>query len=317
MIEKDDKIIIGISSCLLGEKVRHDGGHKKSSYLLNILSPHAEFKPCCPEVGIGLGVPRPAIRLKGDPHNPRLIFVQDESKDITDRMLTFSTKKAKEMNELDGYILKKDSPSCGMTKVRVYQEPAKSPKMGIGLFAKVLMDTHPNLPMEDEGRLNDVMLRENFLERVFVYKKLKKLAQKPTKGNIVEFHATHKYALMAHSNEAYRKIGQKVSNLKNQTMKQFIIEYTDDMMKAFKLVATRKKQTNVLQHIYGYIKKLITDIDRQEMCEVIEQYRMGLLPLIVPITLLKHHINHNQLDYIKNQVYLYPYPDELMLRNAI
>lgn len=122
---------------------------------------------------------------------------------------------------------------------------------------------------------------------------------------------------MAHSNEAYRKIGQKVSNLKNQTMKQFIIEYTDDMMKAFKLVATRKKQTNVLQHIYGYIKKLITDIDRQEMCEVIEQYRMGLLPLIVPITLLKHHINHNQLDYIKNQVYLYPYPDELMLRNAI
>ena len=317
MFAEEDKLKIGISSCLLGEKVRHDGGHKKSSYLINILSPYAHFLPCCPEVAIGLGIPRPTIRLKGDPNDPSLVFVKDESIDITQKMQQFAEKKILDLASLDGYILKKDSPSCGMKNVRVYQEPAKSPKMGVGIFAKELLSAFPNLPVEDEGRLNDYMLRENFIERIYVYKRLKVLRMNTSASAIIAFHAQHKYALMAHSNEAYKKIGHKVSNLKNTNMQLFFEEYAAEIMQAFKLTATRKKQTNVLQHVYGHLKKLLNEIDKQEMCEVIEKYRRGLLPLIVPIILIKHHINHNQLDYIKNQVYLYPYPDELMLRNSI
>lgn len=311
------KLKIGISSCLLGERVRHDGCHKKAPYLMNLLGPYVEFTACCPEVELGLGVPRPTIRLKGNPKNPNLVFVKDESIDITEKMQRFAKQRVSKFKDLDGYILKKDSPSCGMTKVKVYQEPGRPPKMGVGLFAQQLMQKFPLLPIEDEGRLNDVGLRENFIARVFLYQRLKQLAKRPSKAKIVAFHAAHKYALMAHSNDAYKKLGQMVAHLKGQNLTQFTEQYTAEMMQAFKLVATRKKNTNVLQHIYGHIKKLIVDIDRQELCDVIEQYRQGWLPLIVPITLLQHHVNHHQLEYIKNQVYLFPYPNELMLRNAI
>lgn len=308
---------IGISSCLLGQKVRYDGGHKRCDYLLNIIKPYAELLPCCPEVEVGLSIPRPSLKLIGDKHHPRMVVVKDESQDITDKMLKFSQKRMKTFQDLDAYILKKDSPSCGMERVRVYQGKGLPPKMGQGLFAKTLVTHYPLLPVEEEGRLNDPMLRENFFERAFLYQQLKRLQAKPSAKAIVEFHSKHKLSLMAHSTEAYRELGRYVANIDKKNLAAYVNRYVEMMMQAFKLMATRRKHTNVLQHIYGYLKADMSATDKEEMLMVIEQYRQGHLPLVVPITLLRHHLNHTELDYIKEQIYLFPYPDELMLRNAL
>lgn len=311
------KLKLGISSCLLGEKVRWDGSDKRCDFLLNILMPYASFVTCCPEVAIGLPVPRPTVHLIGKRHAPDLVFVKDESHKLTDEMNTFSTEKVEKLSHLDGYIFKKGSPTCGMERVKVYQEYGKPPKLGVGLFAKTLMDRYPLLPVEEEGRLNDSVLRENFIERVFLYKKLKSLCNKPTAKALVKFHTAHKFSLMSHSTEEYKKIGQMVSHIDKTKINEVCQQYMTAMMKAFTLKANKKKHTNVLQHIYGYLKDLIDELDRVEMREVIEQYRLGKLPLIVPITLLRHHINRTKQEYINDQVYLFPYPDELMLRNSL
>ena len=260
---------------------------------------------------------RPTVRLNGKRHAPDLVFVKDESHTLTEEMNSFAVEKVEKLSQLDGYILKKGSPTCGMERVKVYQGHGKPPKLGIGLFAKALIDRYPLLPIEEEGRLNDPVLRENFIERVFLYKKLKSLCAKPSAKALVQFHTVHKFSLMSHSTEEYKKIGQIVSNIDKAKINEFCQQYMTQMMKAFKLKANKRKHTNVLQHIYGYLKDLIDELDRVEMREVIEQYRMGNLPLIVPITLLRHHVNRTQQEYIKDQVYLFPYPNELMLRNAL
>jgi len=311
-------IQIGISSCLLGMNVRFDGGHKKDRFICQTLGDYFEFIAVCPEVEVGLGVPRPTIRLIGDSKNPQVVGVKDPSIDITDKLKKYSEKRVKQFKTLSAYILKSKSPSCGMERVRVYQAKGIPSKMGVGVFAKALMQAYPQLPVEEEGRLNDPRLRENFIERIFIYRRWQELMDSGlTKQKLVAFHSQIKYTLMAHNVKVYQELGQMVANLANKNLKSLATEYVVILMQTLKRVASNKRHSNVLQHCLGYLKNSISKEDKQELMDAIDQYRLGFVPLIVPITLLKHHFRRFPNDYMSKQSYLNPYPREFMLRNMI
>jgi len=311
------KIKIGVSSCLLGEKVRHDGAGKRQAFLTDILVHYFDLVATCPEVGIGLGVPRPTIRLIDSPKSPKLVFVKDQSQEITSKMENFSLKRARQLKDLSGYIFKKDSPTCGPI-AKVYRPAPLPPKMGKGIFYKAICDEYPLLPVEDEGRLNDPGLRENFIERVFLLNRWQVMRKSGLSAKkIIDFHSKHKLALMSHNVSAYKRIGGMVANMKKEPLSVFADQYIAEMMLAFKFVATSKKVTNVLQHCMGYLKTNISSTDKKELSKTIDEYRLGRLPVIVPITLLKHHLLHYPNQYLCEQSFLNPYPDELMLRNKI
>lgn len=313
-----DRIFIGISTCLLGEKVRFDGGHKKNDLVVNSLSEFFEWVPVCPEVEIGLGTPRESLRLVGNSVYPRFV-TSKTGIDHTEKMLEFSRSKLREIARmnLDGYILKKDSPSCGMERVRVYGESGMPNRNGSGIFARELMNHLPYLPVEEEGRLLDMRLRENFITRVFCHHRWQKLIAQFKLGDLVEFHARHKYLLMAHSEKHMRQMGQLVSQASSAGAEQLFADYSRLFFEALRLNSTRRKHVNVLQHILGFFKKQVDDSGKRELLQVIEDYRHGLLPLIVPVTLIKHYVNRFDIAYIKNQVYLNPHPKELMLINHV
>ncbi len=310
-------ILIGISSCLLGEEVRFDKGHKKDNFICHLLSNYFKFISVCPEVGAGLGTPRPSMRLTGSPDNPKLIEVKNPDRDHTKALMTYSQQAVKELPAISGYILKNKSPSCGLKSVKIYQEKG-APKQGQGLFAKLLEETYPTLPIEEEGRLNDAKLRENFIERVFLYHRLKTLFMTNlTKQALVDFHTQHKLTLRAHDEKTYKLLGNKMANFKGQSLKNFAKEYETLLMEGMKKIATTKKHANVLMHCMGYFKKNLSASDKQELLDAIHEYRLERLPLIVPITLIKHHLKNHPCEYLENQYYLNPYPRELMLRNHI
>lgn len=311
-------MIIGISSCLLGEKVRFDGGHKRDNYICDFLADYVDFLPICPEVAIGMGIPRPAVRLSGNPLNPRLIEVKNPLQDYTESMLDFAESYMNQLGNISGYILKSKSPTCGWKRVKIYQDKGQAPLSGQGLYTKVLREKYPCLPIEEEGRLNDPHLRENFIERLFIYKEWQNLLESDLDvAHILNFHTRHKLTLMAHNPARSQLLGQKVSQIKQEEIKVFAMHYINDFMQILSYLATPKKHANVLQHCFGYFKKWLGKIDKHELLNAIENYRCGLLPLIVPITLLKHHLNHYPQPYLEKQSYLSPYPAELMLRNHI
>ncbi len=311
-----DSIKIGVSSCLLGEHVRYDGGHKHDRYITDTLGSYFSFVPVCPEVGCGLPIPRESMRLEGDPANPRLMTGRSRI-DLTEQMLVFCTAKVQELEREDlcGFIFKKDSPSSGLFRVKVYNNgmPAKN---GRGLFAAAVARHFPLLPMEEEGRLNDPALRENFIERVFSYRRWKDfLSSGPTRGRLVEFHTVHKLLMMAHSPEIYRAMGSLVAHGKELPLPEMLRAYEELFMKGLALHATAKKNTNVLQHMMGYFKKQLSAEEKSELLEVIGQYHGGLTPLLVPLTLLRHYVRKYDQQYLKEQIYLSPHPAQLMLRN--
>ena len=311
-------ITLGISSCLLGEKVRCDGGHKKSDYVVNLLCDYFDFMPVCPEVDIGLGIPRPAIRVYGDKRNPRLVDAKNETIDYTDKMRHYSEQKVAEFDSVSGFILKSKSPTCGMERVKVYQGKGIQPKLGRGLFAEKLMSRYPLLPVEEEGRLNDYKLRENFIERVFIYHRWQRLVKNGlTAQSLIQFHTEHKLTLMAHHEVTYRNLGKKMANLKGANLSEFAEHYIDIFMQAMKKIATNKKHANVLMHLLGYFKKELSHDDKAELLHTIDEYRNYRLPLVVPVTLIKHYLRKYPDDYLTHQRYLFPYPEELMLRNHI
>lgn len=317
--KSDTGIRIGISSCLLGRKVRFDAGHKHDRYLTDILGPFVDFVAVCPEVEVGMGVPREAVRLVGDIDKPQMVGNRN-GEDWTERMHQFSSRrvKKKDLADLSGFILKNRSPSCGMERVKVYIRPDYALRQGTGLFAAALMKQFPDLPVEEEGRLSDAALRENFVGRVFAYDRLRKLFSGSfSRGSVVEFHAAHKFMLLAHSPEYYRKLGQLVARIKKMTPAQFRDEYRSLFMRALKFKATAKKNTNVLQHIAGFLKKNLSDSEKRDVHESITDYHSSLVPLIVPITLIRHFVNKYEIKYIQNQYYLNPHPKELMLRNHV
>lgn len=312
------KIQIGISSCLLGEEVRYDGGHKRNVYITGALSQYFDFKAICPEMAIGLGVPRPTIRQVDMGQGVRVVGVKDASLDVTDKLRSFSQEACRSMQGISGYILKKDSPSCGMDRVRVYNSSDMPEKRGRGIFADALMQAHPNLPVEEEGRLMDPMLRENFIERVFIYFRWQQLVKSGlTAQKLIEFHTRHKFNLLAHDESIYRQLGRMVAEVVDNNLQALANNYIDMLMGGLKKPASRKRHTNVLMHIMGFFKNQLSAEDKQEMLDILDAYRLGLVPLIVPITMLRHHLRRSPHPYIEQQYYMNPYPEELMLRNSL
>lgn len=316
----NDTIRVGVSSCLLGAKVRFDGGHKRDRFVTDIFGGYVTFVPVCPEVEVGMPVPRESLQLQGEIEAPFMIG-NKSGDDWTERMNAYAAKriKQKDLSSLSGYILKKDSPTCGMERVKVYTKPGQSPtKQGIGLYAKVLMEAYPYLPIEEEGRLNDPLLRENFIIRVFAFKRLQELfSGRFNRGEVVAFHTRNKYLLLAHNQAIYRDMGKLVAKIKDIPPGEFKTRYRDMFMKALSYKATVKKNTNVLQHIVGFLREHISYQDRSSILQTIDDYHAGLVPLVVPITLIAHFVEKHDIPYIKDQVYLRPHPKELMLRNHV
>jgi uncharacterized protein YbgA (DUF1722 family)/uncharacterized protein YbbK (DUF523 family) len=313
------KIPVGISSCLLGFKVRYDGGHQEDRYITKVLSKYIEFVPVCPEIEMGLPVPRENLRLTKKDKEIRLIGGKT-GKDYTDEMISWATKKIQELKSynLCGYILKKDSPSCGMERVRVYDANGVPQKNGTGIYAKKLIKEFPLLPVEEEGRLNDPVILENFIERVFVYHRIRIfLMNNPTPSELVSFHTAHKLVIMSHNPQNLKILGQIAAEAGKGEINELLEKYLRIFMETLKIKVTPRKHANVMYHVLGYLRKFISKDDKEELIQVIEEYRKGLLPLIVPITLIRHHLRKCDIEWLKVQIYFNPYPEELMLRNKI
>lgn len=312
-------IRVGISSCLLGEEVRFDGGHKHDSLITAVLGKYFEWVSVCPEVEIGMGVPRESIRLVEINKEPRLLAPRSGA-DFTQAMRTFASRKIRELEALSlhGYILKKDSPSCGMERVRLYDQNGMARRNGIGLFAALLLEAFPLLPVEEEGRLQDIPIRENFVERVFArHRWLLFVGQKPRPSDLVTFHTRHKMTLLSHSESHYRKMGPLVARAGKAHLPDVLATYEQLFMECLRVRATPRKHANVLHHLAGYLKEQLDSADRKELAETIERYRQQLVPLVVPITLLLHHFRRHPQPWVMEQTYLNPYPAELMLRNHV
>jgi uncharacterized protein YbgA (DUF1722 family)/uncharacterized protein YbbK (DUF523 family) len=312
-------IRIGISSCLLGQHVRFDGGHKRDPFLVDTFGAFVEWVPVCPEVELGLGTPREALRLVRRADVVRMVNSKS-GRDITVEMRRWARARAEALaaEHLAGYVLKKDSPSCGMERVKVYGESGMAEKNGRGLFAEALLERFPRLPVEEEGRLSDPRLRDNFVERVFAYVRLRALfASRWSAGDLVRFHTAHKMALLAHSPQMYDELGRLVAQAKSLDRAGVETRYRELFMDALAKLATARKHTNVLMHMAGHFKDLLAADEKQELLGSIEDYRLGLVPLVVPLTLVKHHVRRHKVEYLAGQVYLDPHPKELMLRNHV
>jgi uncharacterized protein YbgA (DUF1722 family)/uncharacterized protein YbbK (DUF523 family) len=313
----DAPIRIGVSACLLGQEVRYDGGHKRDPFLVKTFGRYVEWVHVCPEVEIGLGTPRDPIRLERDGKDVRLVNPKTGT-DLTRKMRTYAARRlaALEDQDLCGYILKKDSPSCGLERVRVYDGRGVPSKSGRGLFAEALLRRYPNLPVEEEGRLNDPRIRENFVERVFAYRRLRSLfARHWTVGDLVRFHTAHKLQLLSHSPKTDAALGCLVADAKPIPRDRLRARYESEFMTALSEIATPRRHANVLHHIVGHFRKHLDDDSRLELLSLIDDYRAGLVPL--PLTLIRHYVRRLDIPYLKGQVYLEPHPKELMLRNHV
>ena len=313
------KIRLGISACLLGEKVRFDGGHKLDRFLVHTLGRYVEYVPVCPEIEMGLPTPREALRLIGEEESPRLVFSRSGG-DVTEKMLSWARQRVEDLakEDLQGFIFKSKSPSSGMARVKLYDKNGVPTSRGIGLFAGTFMQRFPALPVEEEGRLHDPGLRENFIEAIFTLKRWRDAAQGGrTAGRLVDFHSRHKYLLMAHSPEKYRALGKLAAQAGSLPMEQLANDYLHLLMSTMQTRATIRKQVNVLMHLLGYFKKQLNAEEKQEMLDLIESYRNEQVPLVVPVTLLTHYVRKYEQEYLLKQVYLQPHPIELKLRNHV
>jgi len=310
------KIKMGLSACLLGEKVRYDGGHKLDRFIVGTLGKFMDFVPVCPEVECGLGVPREAMRLVAALDGPRLVTIKS-GVDHTERMRHWARQKVVELEreQLCGFIFKSDSPSSGMERVKIYDGKGGVSKTGVGLFAREFMAHFPLIPVEEEGRLHDPGLRENFLERVFTLKRWRETLSLGQKlGHLVEFHTRHKLLILSHSPEHYRIMGKLLAQMKDLPLAVLYEQYQTLLMQALSLKATVKKNVNVLLHVMGFFKRNLARSEKEELLEIIDNYRQGFVPLIVPVTLLNHYVRKYEQPYLKEQYYLNPHPLELKLR---
>lgn len=315
----ESRIKVGISSCLLGEEVRYNGGHKHSSLCTRDLGRYFEFLSVCPEVGIGLGVPRKPIRLVGNPHDPDVVEVGDPTRNVTRQLKDFSQNRIPALHDLCGYIFIKGSPSCGLFRVKVYNATGHpQEETGRGVYARAVTEAYPLLPVEEAGRLQDAVLRENFITRVFAYSNWRALeAGGLTAARLIDFHSRYKYTLMAHNPQSYTALGRMLADAGKQDPEKLGEQYFAALMESLTRKASRRSNTNVLMHLQGYLKQELSSREKEKLGEVITQYRNGIIPLIVPVTLLRNHFHNHPNDYIAKQAFLQPYPDDLGLRNQI
>lgn len=310
------KIKLAISSCLLGQRVRYDGGHKRDAYINATLAEYFDFISVCPEVAIGLATPRPPICLVQVGDEIRVQGREDRSVDVTEALHRYGKSMVQPLESISGYTLKRGSPSCGPEQVEVVDQQGQSCGKAAGAFAHSLQKKFPLLPMIDEEQLGEAVLRDNFIMRVFVYHRWQQmLADDLSVERLQAFHADHKYLLMVHNQEAYKRMGKMVADSDADSVKVVSCLYMEEMMSALKHPASRGQHANVLMHLLGYLKNQLDSEDKEEMVALIEQYREGEVPLLVPMTLLKHHFRRHPHDHIERQVYLTPHPHELMLRN--
>jgi len=296
--------------------VRFDGGHKRDQFLADVLGRYVEWVPVCPEVEAGLGTPREAMRLVGNPRHPRLVTIES-GRDYTRSLVTLTERRIEELQKMDlsGYVFKKDSPSCGVERVRIYSQHGMRSRNGIGVFARAFVERFPLIPVEEEGRLCDPLLRENFIERVFCYRRYQDLVSGGvTRQAVIRFHTVHKYLLLAHSQPHYEALGRLVGQANRSRPKELALKYGEVFMKALAVKATVRKHVSVLQHILGYFTDRLETQEKTELLGVIDDYHQRLTPLIVPLTLIKHYVRLFDVSYIREQVYLNPHPKELMLR---
>lgn len=311
-----DRPRVGISTCLLGEPVRYDGQHKHDRFLTDTLGRYIEWVPVCPEVECGLPTPREAMRLVGDPESPRLVTVRTD-RDMTERMREFARKRVEELERehLCGFVFKSGSPSSGMERVKVYDENGVPRKVGVGLFAREFMEHFPLLPVEDDGRLHDPHLRENFIENIFCLKAYRDAVSSDGVGALVEFHGRHKMQLMAHDPATLEQMGRLVAGGRELPARELFGRYEELLTGAMREIPTTGRHANVLTHMLGYFRDELSPDEKQELLEVIERYRRGLVPLIVPVTLVLHYVRKYEEPYLAKQSYLTPHPIELKLRN--
>ncbi len=316
---EDVPLRLGASSCLLGHAVRFDAGHAKDKFVVDTLGRWFEFVPTCPEMDIGMGVPRPTIRLVDNGQGTRLV-APTSGEDFTDRMNAYAKNKIEDLaaRDLDGYILKKNSPSCGLERIPVYRNGKVEHKKASGMFAAKLIDLWPALPVEDEGRLNDPKLRENFIERVFCRNRWRTLVRRGlTRRRLVEFHTAHKLLLLAHNEAAVRRMGKLVGGAGRIPDREIFARYELDLQVTMSTRASPQKHANVMQHAMGHLKTMLEPAEKRDILGAIHDFRSGLLPLIVPITLLRYIIARCGIEYLAGQLYFDPHPKELMLRNHV
>jgi uncharacterized protein YbgA (DUF1722 family)/uncharacterized protein YbbK (DUF523 family) len=313
-----EKIKLGISTCLTGQKVRYDGGHKRDSYLMDILGKFVEYVPVCPEVECGMSIPREAVRLVGDPDAPRLVTRSGE-RDYTETMQHWGEERVKKLKEekLCGFIFQKSSPSSGMERIKVYNESGMGVKKGVGIFARQFMDHFPRLPVEDDGRLHDAALRENFIMKIYIQDRWYKLLENRSHKALVEFHTDHKLIIMGCSPGRMYELGAIVAEGKKGDLDERLAQYHDLLFDILNEGTSVKKNRNVLDHIQGYFKKILTTDEKQELKELIVEYYNHHLPLIVPVTMINHYVRKYGVEYLERQYYLKPHPGELALRNHV
>lgn len=319
-LDEEPTVRLGVSTCLMGENVRYDGGHKRDRFLTDTLGEFVQWVPVCPEVEMGLPVPREAMHLEGDPDDPRLVTVQT-GRDYTERMSAWAAERLEELAAVDlhGFVFKSRSPSSGLYRVKVYDEHGMPSRVGPGMFPREVKRRFPLLPLEEDGRLHDIGLRENFIEQVFCYYRWRcTLETDPRPRGVVAYHTAHKLTMMAHSPEHYRRMGRLVAEAGNVPWPELVNRYGELLMEGLSVMATKGKHTNVLQHLMGFLKEHLPSEDKAELLGLISDYHDGLAPLIVPLTLLRHHLGRHPVpEWVHQQVYLNPYPKELMLRNHV
>lgn len=312
----NEKIRLGISACLLGENVRYNGGHKLDHFLRDTLGQYVEYVPVCPEVEAGFGIPRETMRLVGDPENPRLMTTKT-AEDHTAKMAEWGKKRiaALEKENLCGFIFKKDSPSSGLMRVKVYSDKGMPEKKGVGIFARMFTDHFPLIPVEEEGRLHDPKLRENFIEQIFTLRRWRSAVSTSSGiGSVVDFHSRNKLLLMSHSQKHAGMMGKLVAAGKQIGKEALYRQYEDQLVDALRLKSTTAKHINVLQHIMGYFKTQLSADEKQELLEIFDRFKKGYVPLIVPITIINHYVRKYEQNYLAAQTYLNPHPVELKLR---
>ncbi len=317
-MDENKNFKIGVSSCLLGNQVRFDRGHKHDRYITGTLADFFDFVPICPEVECGLSIPRESMRLVGEVDNPTLVGNKTGT-DYTQQMKSWATQKVEQLEteNLCGFIFKSKSPSSGMERVKVYDKNNVPQSKGVGIFASIFMKHFPLIPVEEEGRLHDPGLRENFIETIFVYKRWRDLLLNFSPQNLIEFHTSHKYLLLAHNQKNYRTLGRLIAQAGTLNPVELIDEYQITLMDIMRLKTTTKKHVNVLMHMMGYFKKVLSKDEKEELLEMIDNFSKQLVPLIVPITILNHYVRKYDQSYLKQQVYLNPHPLELKLRNHV